>query len=54
MDKIIDKLSNIGIDAVLALLQALLILIIGLKVSKWIVKIFKKNHKQPICYNIKV
>ena len=43
MDKIIDKLSNIGIDAVLALLQALLILIIGLKVSKWIVKIFKKT-----------
>jgi small conductance mechanosensitive channel len=43
MDKISDKLSNIGIDAVLALLQALLILIIGLKVSKWIVKIFKKT-----------
>lgn len=43
MDKIIDKLSGIGVDAVLALLQALLILVIGLKVSKWIVRVFKKT-----------
>ena len=43
MDKIIDKLSSIGVDAVLTLIQAVLVLVIGLKVAKWIVKIFKKT-----------
>ena len=45
MDKIIDKLRNIGVDAVLTLIQALLVLIIGLKVAKWIVssKCFKNS-----------
>ena len=43
MDKIIDKLSSIGVDAVLTLIQAVLVLVIGLKVAKWLVKIFKKT-----------
>ncbi len=42
MQKIIDKLSGIGVDVVLRIVQALLVLIIGLKVAKWIIKIFKK------------
>ena len=43
MDKIIEKLSGIGVDAVLTLIQAILVLIIGLKVSKWLVKLYKKT-----------
>ncbi len=43
MDKIIDKLSGIGVDVVLRLVQALLVLIIGLKVAKWIVNIYKRT-----------
>ena len=43
MDKIVDKLSGIGVDAVLTLIQAVLVLIIGLKIAKWIVKLFKKT-----------
>ena len=43
MDKIIDKLRGIGVDAVLTIIQALLVLVIGLKIAKWIVKLFKKT-----------
>ena len=43
MDKIIEKLSSKGVDIALAIIQAILVLIIGLKVSKWLVKLFKKT-----------
>lgn len=44
MDKIIEKLSNVGIDVVLRGIHAIIILIIGLKLSKWFIKIFKKSR----------
>ena len=43
MQKIIDKLSGIGVDVVLKIVHAIIILIVGLKLAKWIVKVYKKS-----------
>lgn len=44
MQKIIDKLSGIGVDVVLKIVHALIILIVGLKLAKWLIKIYKKSR----------
>jgi len=44
MQKIIDKLSGIGVDVVLKIVHAIIILIIGLKLAKWLVKVYKKSR----------
>ena len=44
MDKIIDKLSGIGVDIVLKGIHAIIILIVGLKLAKWFIKLYKKSR----------
>ena len=44
MQKIIDKLSGIGVDVVLKIVHALIILIVGLKLAKWLVKLYKNSR----------
>ena len=44
MDKIIDKLSGIGVDVVLKFVYAIIVLIIGLKLAKWFVKLYKNSR----------
>ena len=43
MEKIIDKLLNLGVDVGLKLLYTIVLLVIGLKLIKWVVKLLKKS-----------
>lgn len=44
MEKVIDKLLNLGVDVGLKLLYAFVILIIGLKLIKWFIKLLQKSR----------
>ena len=44
MSKIIDKLSNVGIEAALNVFYALLTLLIGIRITRWLIKLYKKSR----------
>ena len=43
MEKIIDKLLNLGVDVGLKLLYTIVLLVVGLKLIKWVLKLLKKS-----------
>ena len=43
MEKIIDKLTNLGVDVGLKILYTLVILLVGLKLIKWAIKLLQKS-----------
>lgn len=44
MEKIIDKLTNLGVDVGLKILYTIILLVIGLKLIKWSINLLKRSH----------